>query len=209
MAVRDPKTHLKEQLDFLSLLCDAYDAGGTSTALGMSVAIRVLMHNTDHSTSLLKHLGATGITLLTQCREIQLEGCLRSQGFLIERYPIGGAAGTTACFLPKLGWGSFKGEMIGIEDWWNQVVFLLDPETILTREKIVLGKANKDGGAHVDDKLELERDYEALVSGGLGEWVTSQGTHECVSPMADPHIPALRQMAYELLHSPDLLSLAE
>jgi hypothetical protein len=53
----DLEAHLKEQLDFLHASCAAYDAGNSSEAKRLAATVRLLVHDTDKSTSLLGQLG--------------------------------------------------------------------------------------------------------------------------------------------------------
>ena len=79
-------------------------------------------------------------------------------------------------------------------------------ETFLRRRDIILAAANKDGGAHVDEKL--EPNYERLAaSGALGMYANritvGDGTVVNLPPIRDAHLIYLRQMGYEVLHSYD------
>lgn len=47
------KSHLKEQIQFLLRSAKSYDEGFTSEAKRLAVVIRVLLHDTNRSTSLL------------------------------------------------------------------------------------------------------------------------------------------------------------
>ena len=58
---------LKRQLHFLETSCREYDTGNVDEAIRAATALRVIFHNTSSSTSLLMHLGATGISLLSTC----------------------------------------------------------------------------------------------------------------------------------------------
>ncbi len=57
MKVRQTKdeleSHLREQIEFLKRSSQAYDEGYTSEAKRLAVAIRLLLHDTQNSTSLL------------------------------------------------------------------------------------------------------------------------------------------------------------
>lgn len=76
----------------------------------------------------------------------------------------------------------------------------------ITRKEIVLAAANKDGGAHVDQSLTSE--YQALSSdGAVGAFVYETQGERIETPIQDAHLVSLRQMGYELLHSPMLLKL--
>jgi hypothetical protein len=61
----DFKGHLTKQLGFLERSCQSYDAGISDEAIRIATVIRVIIHHTGASTSLLKHLGATTINLLS------------------------------------------------------------------------------------------------------------------------------------------------
>ncbi len=65
-----------------------------------------------------------------------------------------------ATYFPQLGNGPIN-EFIPISMWWNQVVMILGGYHI-TRKKIVLAAANKDGGAHVDTKLTKEYEVDTI-----------------------------------------------
>lgn len=51
------QAHLAEQLGFLERSADAFDNGYEDEAKRMATAIRVLVHDTNQSISLLKQLG--------------------------------------------------------------------------------------------------------------------------------------------------------
>ncbi len=59
----DFKAQLFKQLGFLWRSCDAYHQGHTDEAVRIAAVIRVMIHDTPKSTSLLKHLGALNISL--------------------------------------------------------------------------------------------------------------------------------------------------
>ena len=109
-------------------------------------------------------------------------------------------------YIPDLDRGPTR-KYIPVPEWWNQVGFVLNPNTKLTRKDIVLAAANKDGGAHVDKALTKE--YEALTTdGSLGQFIhVSQGITTTEST-SNVHFAAIRQMAHELLNSPQLIDLA-
>jgi len=195
----DFKLHLKKQLGFLERSCHSYDGGFTDEAVRIATAIRVLIHQTGSSTSLLKHLGATTINLLSTTLEPSPQtisfvgmGMMRLGGVKSEYYP-------------QLGDGPIN-ELVPVSKWWNQVVMVLDAKHRITRKNIVLAAANKDGGAHVDEKLTAE--YAALANdGAVGSFVyESQKKRDEIS-IDGAHLVSLRQMGFELLHSPQLTDL--
>ena len=166
------------------------------------------MHDTARQKSLLTHLNAKGINLISTCLDIAAK--VRDPNSLgfggrplmfngMGRFSTGPAG---ASYFPKLGDGMFCYEM-PVEQWWTQTVFILDPKTWVSRKDVVLSAADKDGGAHVDSSLTPE--YERLIeSGDLGCFTDDRGT---TIPMSGHHYVALRQMGYELLASPALRAL--
>ncbi len=195
----DFRSHLARQLTFLRRSCEAYDAGAVDEAIRMATIIRVLIHNTKASTSLLKHLNATTINLLSTT-----EGATPNT---VMYWGLGTMQlGSGSCkYFASLGAGPIK-KLIPVSQWWDQVVFVLNPQTRLSRRKIILSAANQDGGAHVD--ANLSREYEALsVDGAVGHFTYGLGSRVINEPITDAHFVAIRQMAYELLHSPELNAL--
>ena len=193
--------HLKKQLGFIERSCRAYDIGHTDEAIRIATAIRVLIHNTKTSTSLLKHLGATTIRLLSTTRAAS------PTSFFYMGLGVMSAKSTgesiTAKFAPLLD-GPIQ-DLIPVSQWWSQIVFVLNPRTRLSRRDIVLAAANKDGGAHVDSNLTPE--YEALARNGVaGALVYSRDSRITEEPFVDAHLVAIRQMGHELLHSHELLA---
>lgn len=67
------RNHLSKQLGFLGRSCEAYDAGYIDEAVRIATVIRVLVHDTNRSNSLLKHLGATTINLLSTTEDRHLK----------------------------------------------------------------------------------------------------------------------------------------
>ena len=110
-------------------------------------------------------------------------------------------------YRAKLGDGPFR-RLLLVPEWWNETAYVLDHNTSLTRRNIVLDAANTDGGAHVDARLRQR--YAALIQpGSVGrDRFTTERPDKIGRPIADGHFVALRQMAYEILNSQELLNLA-
>jgi hypothetical protein len=181
---------LREQLTFIETSCTVYDAGNRSEAVRIGTSLRVLLHDTSTSTSLLTHLGAKQVQMLSTC-PVNVTGPSGHPPMAFD----GLAAFSARGILPKLGMSSTKIEL-SANEWWEQVVFIAGDG--VTRKIIALAAANKDGGAHVDS--DLPQEYERLVE---GVWARFGG-----GQIADHHLLYLRQMGYEVLNSPKLIALA-
>ncbi len=197
---------LKKQLGFLHRSCQWYDEGYVDEAIRIATSIRTLIHDTQSSTSLLKHLNATGIKLWSTVAGAP-EDAVHYQG--MGQYRIQGGVG--ASFGPSFDHTPTM-ELLPVRDWWEQVmyVFSIRPEATaeaddirvlrLSRRNIVLWATNKDGGAHVDAKLPLA--YETLAAdGALGSFYQEIDGVRQEIPIKYAHLVSLRQMGFEVLRS--------
>src|SRR5687768_15612162 len=174
---------LKKQLSFIENSCMAYDQGQVNEAIRIATSLRILLHDTALSISLLTHLDAKDIRLLSTCRVGEIKpNTIFFDG--LAGFSLGGPK-------PKLG-NSSSAISMPVKGWWEQFVIARGPAFVLSRKIIVLTAANKDGGAHVDD--ELPEEYLQLIRGVYEK--ISVGEPEFVS---DHHLLYLRQMGYEIL----------
>jgi len=205
MAPRDFRESLKRQLGFVERSCQAFDAGCHDEAIRIAQCIRVLTHDTKTQTSVLAHLNAKNIALLSTCLDIAAK--VRQFGGRAIHFNGMGQFETGpqgARYYPKLGGSGMFDHALSVDRWLKETAFILDANTWVSREEVVLNAADKDGGAHVD--AQLTPLYERLMnSGDLGVFVDEHGSE---TPITGHHYVALRQMGYELLHSPDLLKVA-
>ncbi len=101
--------------------------------------------------------------------------------------------------------------LLPVPEWWNQIVYVFsrrpkeDPtgeiEVLrLSRKDIVLTATNKDGGAHVDQKLTPA--YEMLAAdGAVGSFIWESDGVKQEFPITKAHLVALRQIGHEVLRS--------
>lgn len=200
--VRYPE-QLRRQLGFIERSCSAYDLGHLEEAVRIATAVRVLVHQTPRSTSLLTHLQADGTRLLSTSPPLREERGLRKiyyNGLASIRIRDG-----SAHLFAGLGNRSHS-ELLHWRAWWEQVVWLLADNRPVTRRDIVLAAANKDGGAHVDEKLTVE--YEELARDGAAGFFTVQnGPVSSPQPFRHAHFVSLRQIGHEILASQELVAL--
>lgn len=183
--------HLKRQLGFIQKSCEAYDAGDDAEALRIAIALRVLIHQTTNSDSLLNQMGIRNtIKLLSTIKSIPATNgiadgisVLSQKGNRLVQAPLG---------------SSGRHDLVAVEDWWNQSVFSRQNQ-IITRKDMVLLGANKDGGAHIDEKINNKGKF--LREGGF--WTNGVINGRSID-MGDFHLVGLRQFGYETLNSPDL-----
>lgn len=170
--------------------------------------MRVILYDTPNSISILKHLNAKDINLFTTYYKPPKppegkNGYTYSHAFIMGVMTMGG---------PEFGYGPNledfrcdKSRVLPVEEWWNEVIWVISPESRLTRKRLVLSAVNQDGGAHVDSQL--NKHYENLVDADLGSMRVKIGGVESQWPINDMHLVAIRTIGNELLKSPELLNL--
>jgi hypothetical protein len=193
-----PIDHLQRQLDYLRRSCDLYDAGHLDEAVRMAVVIRVLIHDTKKSKSLLQQMHIKEkVKLLTSFGSSER---LPENFHPISVLPIlaSSAEGGTSAPFPL----SAQPILMSVNEWWEEIVW--KQKSTLTRKDIVLGTANKEGGAHVqvatpETIQELRQGLSQVISFKING--VEFGTPEHY------HLILIRQFAYELLNSKSLTAL--
>lgn len=196
--------HLAEQLGFLDASCAAYDTGNQAEVKRLATTVRVLVHDTRKSTSLLRRLGvktsfpwADGIVkaIFDDVRKHQLagetySGCLLTTvkmavGFLEDHSKVR--------YVPVYEIQPLGERLAPFDYWWTQPRLADTEGTNFSRRDIVTVLANKDGGAHVD---ELPAHYERIVNGSsMGVYLSRL---DGKTARDDSPIPAaMRQVAEE------------
>jgi hypothetical protein len=219
----DPKlkAELKKQLQVLANSCRLYDEGHIEEGVRIAATIRVLVHDTSKSTSLLKLMDAKGIQLATSAparnpNVLAFSGTLSIINVRTDN-PVGGPPIIDAVCLPRGDGALAAGRTLDVDAWWEEIIYLF-LDGAVSRKQLVLAGANKDGGAHVDDLPPMYERLKNSTAGAQVEWTDANGT-TCfsvsmfgpLSPNATPvrnfQYADLRQMATELLGSPELLAL--
>ena len=196
------KQHLTNHLRFIERSGRAFDAGDESEALRIATSLRVIFHQTGSSTSLLTHLGATGISMLsTTCSPVG-PGAPSNLAKLEIRRTDQDITFRSSALLDS----AVMKRDIPFADWWQTEIVCLTSSVQMTRKSLVLAVANQDGGAHVDAKL--EPDYTAIKSGaGICVTFLPAGGQPVEIPLESHSVATLRQIGYDVLHSSELLAL--
>lgn len=184
------EAHLNEQIEFLESSASAFDNGFSGESKRLAVCVRVLVHDTQKSTSLL--------TLLNR-KNIQFH----DTSIPHEEANVGTHSGLVQLHiskrgsrpLPLLDDGPF-GRNLNFDPWWNGIVFVDQSRNEFSRKDIVLTLANKEGGAHVDEKLD-QKYVDLRKNNSLGWYDVS--TDGIETPSADQLPASMRQIAHEVL----------
>jgi len=184
--------HLGEHLQFLRASADAYDAGFDGEAKRIAVSIRVLVHDTGRSKSLLGQLERKNQTFVDSAFPLVPDNKSSHSGLVVTSM-VPGAGAKYVAFLDEPPHGQVK--KVSFENWWNAAVFVDSSGRTLSRKDLVLTVANQDGGAHVD--AALDSTYADLSRNNSLGWMYSDGTKS--EALGGPERAALRQIGHEVL----------
>lgn len=200
----DSRIGLATNRALLMALCEGFDQGHEVLALPLATALRVLLHDTGSSTSLLQAVGSKHACSLVSTNQRDSRGLI--QLGLVRRINVGvhDGQGGEAKYWALCDQRHFPSPRtpearMPFEKWWEETVFSNSTHG-LSRKDLVLAIANKDGGAHFDTKVEAKYDaFRNSWSGGS----SLIGIHSQERRGYDniPTFPAIRQIVYEVLSS--------
>lgn len=181
---------LHEQLQFLDASARSYDSGFEGEAKRLAVVIRVLVHDTSKSHSLLGTLGIKDVVQFRDNVGVAPAGAIIFAGLSMGFTPTG------VRYFPKLGTAVRE---VGFAEWWESPVLIQKPAGIcFSRRDAVLALANTDGGAHVDAALDAT--YAGLSRNNAFGWEVRLGEKQGVVENS-PALPITRQTAHEIASS--------
>lgn len=187
--------HLHDQVEFLQSSGAAFDAGQTSEAKRLSTAIRILVHDTGVSKSLLGQLGVKDDLLFVDTK-IPLPTPTEPGMIMVDMMNTGLAGihmGEDSPYFAGLE-NRDRFDSKPFEEWWTTSI-INDPRgNQFGRRELVLGLAHTDGGAHVDPELE-EAYAELSRDNSLG--LTFYQNDERL-PDTSPVPANVRQIAFEV-----------
>ncbi|MBE3079261.1 hypothetical protein HA387_12695 [Clavibacter michiganensis subsp. michiganensis] len=174
-----------------------YDSGERHEAKRIATTLRVLMHDTDKSTSLLKQLN-----IKTRFKWIDSSGGVDPNNLLTtsalttmgpnQRHPQNQWAYHPRPLAMMLATGPLT--HLDFTEWWTMRVIKDDADRTFTRRQLILISANKEGGGHVGDLTNNER---ALKSGKHFGWQLQTDAGSVPLELA-PIPPSVRTIATEV-----------
>ncbi|MFC1638838.1 SEC-C metal-binding domain-containing protein [Patescibacteria group bacterium] len=194
---KELEKQLDDQLELLSELAELYDQGKTVAAKSMATAIRVLLHDTKSSHSLLGQLGRKKVDFYDTAgteQKLTEAGGKRLGSY----FGLIGVDAKNSKYIPFLD-DSPPGmaSRTPLKEYWNRVIIKDASGVEFTRADIVLKVANEDGGAHVDPGLtdkyaKLSRENSMQITSGEGGMEKSvEGIEHAV----------IRQVGHEVLRT--------
>ena len=192
-------------LELIETLCACYDNTGKDIiSLSISTAIRVLVHDTNKSVSLLTHLEKKEIEFIsTNVANVANDKDPIHLG-LVRKINVGvnDGIGGEAKYWPLCDNRYFSSpkerRSINFKQWWELEKIFKSENLVLTRKDLVLTIANKDGGAHFDTRVQEKYDkFRYKWSGGSTLIGTKSGIERSYDNI--PIYPAIRQIGHEIL----------
>jgi len=181
---------------FMRRSAEHFDNGDEGEAKRLATHIRVLVHDTPQSHSLLGLLGVKStMGFVDTTLRLPPGGIFIHSGLAITRMGVGGVGGVRfAAPLAKLA-PERIGPPASFTKWWERTILTDSEGHEHSRRSMVLALANQDGGAHVDPNL--KRAYAALVkANSLERWGTDdQGVERALDNLV---LASVRQIAFEL-----------
>jgi hypothetical protein len=194
---RDLEKDLAEQLQFLASSASAFDQGELSESKRIALVIRLLVHDTTNSHSLLAQLDIKHRLAWADSAPV-----IDHDPNIVARSPgltnMGmGAGGITfgARYSDQIE-RSDTTRYVTFDDWWERPVILDSNDAEFSRRDLVLALTNKDGGAHID---RLNEKTHALVHSNSAGFVRVGAPGAAQEPIPTPIYASVRTVAEELL----------
>jgi hypothetical protein len=225
---RDFEFQLDRQLKFMNRSCADFDKGEYDEAIRIALTIRVLVHDTRQSTSLLTHMGIketlsyvdTGVyrSLLDPATQTWVNQI--SPGSVVAAsspvdvglVELGDAGGGRVGWFAPLRLQRFKPGTLPakatrgaspFDVWWNDPLVESSNQKSFSRSNLILIMANQDGGGHVD--ASLDKDYKDLILDPLmqaehGSFVEDKTMGgDIPDALHNVAFASVRQIAFELV----------
>ncbi len=184
---------LQEQIQFICRSSKSFDEGFDGEAKRLAVNVRVLLHDTKNSHSLLSQMNMKGIDFHTTSVPWDSKNLLPHHGLLTIRMSNDGA--NYSANLDNIPPSFIRAT--SFEEWWNEIIFDDRKGNELKRRDIVLGLANKEGGAHIDPNLNSA--YKEITRNSqFWSFETESGSKPLDGKM---ELVAMRQIAHEVLRT--------
>lgn len=186
--------HLSEQIGFLQSSAKSYDLGNEAEAKRMAVTLRVLLHDTKVSSSLLgqMHLKKR-MQFVSTAQKYSPTNLLSQQCLLMLSF-----VGDTARYVPLFENGN-RYRLLSYPDWSGEIVLSDQHKRLFRRKQVLKLLANQDGGAHVDP--ELDDTFAVMKTNNLTGWVVTRADGTTTPFSNDAVYATMRQMTFEVLQS--------
>jgi len=197
-STQDLFNHLKEQIEFLQRSAKSFDVGYVSEGKRMALVIRVLLHNTSHSHSLLHLLGKDKIKFYNTASNTDNGTAMSTHRLIGLKLSINKGKSETSYYAPldNRNPNIDVNRKIDFLQWWNGIVIIDKLSNKFSRKDIILSICNTDGGAHIDPKLNAV--YAALSRFNSLGWKASDSKGKD-RDLFNAELMTTRQICHEVL----------
>ncbi|TIR20240.1 MAG: hypothetical protein E5X34_18585 [Mesorhizobium sp.] len=193
---------LEDQVSFMRTSAAAYDAGQHAEAVRLAVPVFILVHDGSQK-SLLTQLGLrSGLRFSSFATPTRPDNLLPEEPLALMRMVGGGKSS----WEPVLDQGPMAERKLQFHDWWEKEPIFQSPRgASMNRRRLVFSLRNQDGGGHVDpqltDEAYVEFSRRPVWFENIADMtvMTDQAGKPGWSPLEPfPHLPTMRQIAFEL-----------
>lgn len=191
----DLLNHLREQIQFLAGSSHSFDNGFKGEAKRLATTIRILVHDTRNSASLLSQLDSKDTDFYNTALPHNPNNLLPHMGLMGMKIDS-----SYSGYWAPLDDGPpirYRNPWVSFDTWWTGTIVIDDKQNQFTRKDLVLSVADQDGGAHVDPTL--NEAYAKLSRENSMGWKHNVGGVE--NPVPDPHLVSIRQIAHEMIRT--------
>lgn len=185
----DLQSALDEQINFLIFSAQEYDNGREAEALRLAVTLRLLLHDTRNSHSLLSQMNRLDVSFWDTSWPNEAGNLMTTHSLVsFKQTDKGIQYGAHLDDMPFLRQEAFS-------VWWTNSIFIDAQRREMSRRDLVLITANQDGGAHFDpavDKRYFDLEFENSLA-----WQSIFNGQEI--NLGRPGRIALRQISHEVL----------
>lgn len=196
----DLLAHLRDCVGFLRRSAISFNQGFLSEAKRMATTMRVLLHDTKTSHSLLQQLDyKRQMRFVNSAYSVVPHNLLPHLG-LVGFTKKGDKPSFAATWNDSAAAGYSRGYQ-SFDNWWNYTVIIDSKRVAFTRRDLILSLSNQDGGAHVDPTLDTA--YANLTRNNSVGWqiVSGETNTTIVGPLDGVELHSVQQIAFELLTS--------
>jgi hypothetical protein len=180
---------LEDQLYFLEASALAHDRGQDREAKRLATALRVLVHDTSNSRSILTQLNRKSQLFYDSAPDYNAYNWVAHAGLTCVAVDPHGAPPK---ILPCLDRIAEKPSWVSFDAWWDKIVVVDLKRHVFRRRDLVLTLADTDGGAHVDP--DIPEKYYLLTRGNSLGWTNGHNV-----PVLGIALASVRQIAHEVL----------
>jgi hypothetical protein len=144
---------LREQSELLQVQAQTYDEGKHIIALSGATTLRVLLHQTANSHTLLQQMDLlTSLRFTDTAAHILEKNLLSIPGLVHMKIEVGKGASFEAP-LSNLPPPRLRQSPLPLEPWWSTPILNGPTGATWSRKDLVLYETNKEGGAHIDPNI--------------------------------------------------------